>query len=207
MTLPRVLLADDHTLVLEGFRRLLDDQCELVGTVGDGRALLEAIPELKPDIVILDISMPVLNGIDAARVLKVKFPQVKEVFITMHADPANVRAAFEAGASAYLLKRCVGEELGQAIRAVRSGNFYVTPLVTKDVGYLLLLAWLGVWLAKKQENAGLLVEFAWFAGLIWLMNGWFGAYIEYLQAMVVILCARIIIKAELPLAGRRTGHA
>ncbi|TKB84560.1 MAG: response regulator transcription factor, partial [Nitrospira sp.] len=133
MTLPRVLLADDHTLVLEGFRRLLDDQCELVGTVGDGRALLEAIPELKPDIVILDISMPVLNGIDAARVLKVKFPQVKVVFITMHADPAYVRAAFEAGASAYLLKRCVGEELGQAIRAVRSGNFYVTPLVTKDV--------------------------------------------------------------------------
>ena len=133
MTLPRVLLADDHTLVLEGFRRLLDDQCELVGTVGDGRALLEAIPELKPDIVILDISMPVLNGIDAARVLNVKFPQVKVVFITMHADPAYVRAAFEAGASAYLLKRCVGEELGQAIRAVRSGNFYVTPLVTKDV--------------------------------------------------------------------------
>ena len=89
MTLPRVLLADDHTLVLEGFRRLLDEQCELVGTVGDGRALLEAIPELKPDIVILDISMPVLNGIDAARLLKVKYPHVKVVFITMHADPAG----------------------------------------------------------------------------------------------------------------------
>ena len=88
------------------------------------------------------------------------------------------------------------------------GWFWITPgWWLAYVGYLLLLAWLGVWLAKKQENAGLLVEFAWFAGLIWLMNGWFGAYIEYLQAMVVILCARIIIKAELPLAGRRTGHA
>ena len=133
MTLPRVLLADDHTLVLEGFRRLLDEQCELVGTVANGRALLEAVPQLKPDIVILDISMPVLNGIDAARVLKVKYPYIKIIFITMHADPAYVRAAFEAGASAYLLKRCVGEELGQAVRAVRSGNFYVTPLVTKEV--------------------------------------------------------------------------
>ena len=91
-----------------------------------GRALLDAIPKLKPDIVILDISIPVLNGIDVARLLKVKYPQVKVVFITMHADPAYVRAAFEAGASAYLLKRCVGEELGQAMRAVRSGNFYIT---------------------------------------------------------------------------------
>lgn len=127
MTKPRVLLADDHTLVVEGFRRLLEDQCQLVGTVGDGRSLLDAIPQLKPDIVILDISMPVLNGIDAARVLRTKHPQIKIVFITMHADPAYVRAAFEAGASAYLLKRCVGEELAQAMRAVRSGNFYVTP--------------------------------------------------------------------------------
>ena len=77
--------------------------------------------------------MPVLNGIDAARLLKVKYPQMKVVFIMMHADPAYVRAAFEAGASAYLLKRCVGEELGQAMRAVQSGNFYITPLVIKDV--------------------------------------------------------------------------
>ncbi len=133
MTKPRVLLADDHTLVVEGFRRLLEDQCQLVGTVGDGRALLHAVPQLKPDIVILDISMPVLNGIDTARVLRAKHPQIKIVFITMHADPAYVRAAFEAGASAYLLKRCVGEELAQAMRAVRSGNFYVTPLITREV--------------------------------------------------------------------------
>jgi DNA-binding NarL/FixJ family response regulator len=133
MTKPRVLLADDHTLVVEGFRRLLEDQCELVGTVGDGRALVDAVPQLKPDIVILDISMPVLNGIDASRVLRSKHPHIKVIFITMHADPAYVRAAFQAGASAYLLKRCVGEELAQAMRAVKTGNFYVTPLITKEV--------------------------------------------------------------------------
>jgi DNA-binding NarL/FixJ family response regulator len=133
MSLPRVVLADDHTLVVEGFRRLLEDKCDLVGTVGDGRALLEAVSDLKPDIIILDISMPVMNGIEAARRLKDTHPEVKTVFITMHADPAYVRAAFKAGASAYLLKRSVGEELSQALRAVESGNFYVTPLVTREV--------------------------------------------------------------------------
>lgn len=133
MSLPRVLLADDHTLVVEGFRRLLEDKCDLVGTVGDGRALLEAVGELKPDIIILDISMPVMNGMEAARRLKGKHPEVKIVFITMHADPAYVRAAFKAGASAYLLKRSVGEELSQALLAVDSGNYYVTPLVTREV--------------------------------------------------------------------------
>ncbi|WP_447599080.1 response regulator [Nitrospira sp. Nam80] len=133
MTLPKVLLADDHTLVVEGFRRLLENQCELVGAVADGRALLDAVPDLKPDIVIMDISMPVMNGIEAARRLKMKYPDIKILFITMHADPAYVRAAFKAGASAYLLKRSVGEELSQALRAVESGNYYVTPLVTREV--------------------------------------------------------------------------
>lgn len=133
MSLPKVLLADDHTLVVEGFRRLLEDQCQLVGTVSDGRALLEAVPNLKPDIVIVDIAMPVMNGIEAARRLKAKHPDVKILFITMHADPAYVRAAFKAGASAYLLKRSVGEELNHALRAVESGNYYVTPLVTREV--------------------------------------------------------------------------
>jgi DNA-binding NarL/FixJ family response regulator len=133
VTLPKVLLADDHTLVVEGFRRLLENQCELVGAVADGRALLDAVPDLKPDIVIMDISMPIMNGIEAARRLKMKYPDIKILFITMHADPAYVRAAFKAGASAYLLKRSVGEELSQALRAVESGNYYVTPLVTREV--------------------------------------------------------------------------
>jgi DNA-binding NarL/FixJ family response regulator len=95
--------------------------------------LLEAVPALKPDIVIVDISMPVMNGIEAARRIKAKHPDVKILFITMHADPAYVRAAFKAGASAYLLKRSVGEELSQALRAVEGGNYYVTPLVTREV--------------------------------------------------------------------------
>ena len=130
---PRLLIVDDiadNRIILS--RRLLRRGFDVVEASG-GYQALELIAQQSFDVVLLDISMPVLNGIDAARVLKVKFPQVKVVFITMHADPAYVRAAFEAGASAYLLKRCVGEELAQAIRAVRGGNFYVTPLVTKEV--------------------------------------------------------------------------
>ena len=133
MTKPRVLLADDHTLVLEGFRKLLQDECTLVGMAEDGRTLLELAAKLEPDIILLDISMPRLNGIDAARRLKQLLPSVKLIFVTMHADPAYVNAAFKAGASAYLLKRSALDELGQAIRAVLAGNCYVTPLVTKDL--------------------------------------------------------------------------
>ena len=98
MSKPRVLLADDHSLVLEGFRRILDDQCELVGMVEDGRALLEAVGRVHPDIVILDVSMPLLNGIDAATQLKKTHPAIKVIFVTMHADADYVRSAFEAGA-------------------------------------------------------------------------------------------------------------
>jgi DNA-binding NarL/FixJ family response regulator len=133
MTRPRVLLADDHTLVLEGFRKLLEEHCDLVGMVEDGRALLEAAPRLRPDIVLLDISMPLLNGIDAARRLRKLLPEVKVIFVTMHADPAYVSEAFKAGAAGYLLKRSAGAELARAIEAVSSGHFYVTPLVAKDL--------------------------------------------------------------------------
>ena len=133
MTKPTVILADDHTLVVEGFRRLLEEHCALLATVGDGRALLEEVARQTPDIVILDISMPVLNGIDAARQLKATYPGLKLVFVTMHADAAYIRAAFNAGASAYLLKGSLGEELGQALRAVQAGGYYVTPLITKEV--------------------------------------------------------------------------
>lgn len=133
MTRPTVILADDHTLVVEGFRRLLEEHCTLLATVGDGRALLEAVARQTPDIVILDISMPVLNGIDAARQLKATYPGIKLVFVTMHADAAYIRAAFKAGASAYLLKGSLGEELGQALRTVQGGGYYVTPLITKEV--------------------------------------------------------------------------
>jgi DNA-binding NarL/FixJ family response regulator len=133
MKKPRVLLADDHTFVLEGFKKLLEEQCELVGAVEDGRALVEAAGELQPDLVILDISMPRLNGIEAAKKLKKQLPGVKLIFVTMHAATAYVNEAFKAGASGYLLKQSASTELAQAVQSVMSDNFYVTPLITKDV--------------------------------------------------------------------------
>ncbi len=138
MAKPRVLLADDHSLVLEGFRRILDDQCELIGMVEDGRALLEAAQRVLPDMVILDISMPLLNGIDAATQLKKTQPSVKVIFVTMHSDADYVRSAFEAGASGYLLKRSAVDELEQAIRTVWAGHTYITPLIAKDLLDVLL---------------------------------------------------------------------
>jgi DNA-binding NarL/FixJ family response regulator len=141
----RILLADDHLLVLEGFRRILESQYELVGTVEDGRALLDAAKELQPDIVILDISMPLLNGIDAAAQLKKICPSTKIIIVTMHADTEYVRSAFEAGAMAYVLKRSAADELEQAIRVAVTGHSYITPLITKDM--------LNVFLSKSSETS------------------------------------------------------
>lgn len=145
MNKPKVLLADDHALVIEGFRRILEGQYDLVGTVEDGRALLEAARNLQPDIVILDVSMPLLNGIDAATHLKKIVPKAKLIFVTMHADTEYVRSAFEAGASAYVLKRSAVDELEQAIRAALAGHSYITPLITKDL--------LDVFLSKAPGKA------------------------------------------------------
>src|SRR5688572_27426602 len=111
MTKPRVLLADDHTLVLEGFRKLLEKDFDLVGTADNGRALVSEAERLKPQVILLDISMPLLNGLDAARQIKKVTPDVKLVFVTVHADAAYVREAFRAGASAYVLKRSAASEL------------------------------------------------------------------------------------------------
>ena len=146
MRKPRILLADDHTLVLEGFRRILEGHYELVGTVGDGYALLEAAKTMQPDIVILDISMPLLNGIDAAAQLKKICPKAKIIIVTMHANTDYVRSAFEAGASAYVLKRSAVDELEQAIRAVLEGHSYITPLITKEL--------VDVFLATGSEKSG-----------------------------------------------------
>lgn len=133
MSRPRVLLADDHTLVLEGFKKLLEEHCQVVGAVEDGRSLLDAAKQLRPDIVVLDISMPKLNGLDAARRLRKILPQTRLIFVTVHADPDYVTQAFKAGASAYLLKRSAGSELSQAIEAVKNGNYYVTSFIAKDL--------------------------------------------------------------------------
>lgn len=133
MKKPRVLLADDHTFVLEGFKKLLEDHCQVVGSVEDGRTLIETTLNLQPDLVILDISMPRLNGIEAAKKLKKQVPAVKLIFVTMHADMAYVDAAFRAGASGYLLKRSAATELMQAVQSVMNDKFYMTPLITKEV--------------------------------------------------------------------------
>ena len=133
MSRPRVLLVDDHTLVLDGFRKLLEDRCEIVGVAEDGRTLLRMAQELQPEIVTLDISMPQLNGVDAARMLKKILPRIKLIFVTMHADQAYVNEAFKAGAAGYLLKRSAGSELLQAIQSVMDGQCYVTPLVAKGL--------------------------------------------------------------------------
>lgn len=133
MTRPRILLADDHTLVLEGLRKILEDDFDVIDTVEDGRALVEAAQRLEPDVIVLDISMPKLNGMDAARQLRKLLPRTKLIFLTMHGDPTYANEAFRAGASGYLLKRSAASELIQAIQAVLKNQCYMTPAITKDV--------------------------------------------------------------------------
>src|SRR5262245_12664035 len=133
MTRPRVLLADDHRLLREAFTQLLEPACDVVGAVADGRALLAAAPELRPDIVVLDIAMPVLNGLDAARQLLREMPEVKVIFLTMSEDPDLAAEAFRAGASGYLLKNSAATELLQAIQEVFQGRSYVTPLAARGL--------------------------------------------------------------------------
>src|SRR5262249_54079045 len=128
-----VLLADDHTIVAEGLRSLLEGEFEFVGTVGDGRALLDAARKLKPDVIVADISMPLLNGLDAVRHLKRDGSTAKIIFLTMHTEPQLAAEAFRAGASGYLLKSSAGEGLITAIHEVVTGRAYVTPLITKDM--------------------------------------------------------------------------
>ncbi len=133
MKKPRVLMADDHSLILAGLRKLVEVESEVVGTVEDGRALVEAAQKLQPDLILLDISMPLLNGLEAARQLRVLVPESKLIFLTMHASPTYATEAFQAGASGYLLKRSAASELSVAIRSVLRGQHYLTPLITKDV--------------------------------------------------------------------------
>jgi DNA-binding NarL/FixJ family response regulator len=130
---PRVLLADDHTMLLDAFRRLLEPTCEVVGAVSDGRALLEAAPRLKPDVIVLDISMPLLNGMDACRQLQPRLPATKWVFLTVNEDPDVAVEAFRLGGLGYLLKSSAASELFLAIKKVMRGEPYITPLLTKGV--------------------------------------------------------------------------
>lgn len=133
MNKPSILLADDHTLFVEALHNVLEPEFTLVGEVGDGRALLEAAPRLVPDVILLDLSMPLLNGIDAAYQLKRLVPETKLLFLSMHGDATYVTEAFRAGAAGYVLKRSTATELLQAIRAVLRGQLYLSPMLAKDM--------------------------------------------------------------------------
>jgi len=130
---PRVLIADDMTLVAAGTRALLAPECEVVGTVADGRALLSRAELLRPDIIVMEMQLPLLNGLDALRYLARKVPDSKVVFLTVQAGSWHVAQAFKAGASAYVLKRSRPSELFEAIRTVLTGQWYLTPLIAKQV--------------------------------------------------------------------------
>lgn len=133
MSRPSILIADDHNIVVEGLRRLLDPEFDVAGTVKDGRELLAATKKLHPDVIVVDISMPNLNGIDAVRQIKKSHNEIKVVFLTMHADVAYAVSAFEAGASGYVLKHSAPDELVTAIREALRGRTYVTPLIAGEL--------------------------------------------------------------------------
>jgi DNA-binding NarL/FixJ family response regulator len=130
---PRILLADDHTMLLDAFRRLLEPRCEIVGTACDGRALIDLAASTQADVIVLDISMPGLNGMDACVQLRAKMPEVRLVFLTMNEDPDIAAEAIRLGASGYLLKSSASDELFTAIERALAGETYITPLVTKGV--------------------------------------------------------------------------
>jgi len=133
MKKPRVLLADDHKIVIDGLKSLLSDEFEIVGSVEDGRALVKKASTLYPDVIVADISMPQLNGIEAARQIKKIDKNIKIVFLTMHPDATYAANAFEAGASGFVLKHSASAELIRAIHEAIKGRTYVTPLVAGDL--------------------------------------------------------------------------
>ena len=133
MNRARVLLADDHQMVTEGLKNLLADDFEVVDAVEDGRALLAAAKRLRPDVIVADISMPQLNGIEALQQLKKHNPDVKVVFLTMHQNRAYARRALQAGASGFVVKHSASHELVMAIHAALKGQTFITPALARDV--------------------------------------------------------------------------
>ena len=132
MNRTKILLADDHKMFAQGLRALLEDEFELIGTVENGQALVDAAGQFNPDVIVADISMPVMNGLDAVRKLKAQGVTAKVIFLTMHADDRLLAEAFRCGGSGYVLKQSAGEELILAIRQVLAGRKYVTPLLAKE---------------------------------------------------------------------------
>ncbi|MBI4461134.1 MAG: response regulator transcription factor [Acidobacteria bacterium] len=133
MKKPRIVLADDHTLIVEALRKLLEEEFEVVGTASDGRAMLQVAAQVKPDVAVLDISMPLLNGLDAGEKLKSLHPEIKVIFLTQNRDPQCAAEAFRRNASGYLLKSSAASELTMAIREALQGRCYVSPLIAKGM--------------------------------------------------------------------------
>ena len=132
MTRARILIADDHKMFAQGLLGLLEDDFDLLETVADGQALVDAAQSLNPDVIIVDISMPVLNGLDAVRRLKHEGNSARVIFLTMHADDRLLAEAFRCGGVGYVLKQSAGEDLIHAIRQVLDGQKYVTPLIASE---------------------------------------------------------------------------
>lgn len=129
----KILLADDHSMVIDGLRRLLEPEYEVVGAVNDGRAVFPEVQKLKPDVVVIDISMPLLNGLDCTRQLRESGCTARVLILTMHPDATLAQEALSAGASGYLLKSSPGSELKGALREILDGRTYLSPSVTRDV--------------------------------------------------------------------------
>ena len=133
MSRPRILLADDHTLLLDAFKALLEPEFDVVATVVDGRTLLDECARLHPDVVVLDIAMPLLNGLDAGRQLRSRRDVPKLIYLTMNPNPDLASEALQFGASGYVLKSSAATELTQAIREALKGRSYITPLIAGEV--------------------------------------------------------------------------
>jgi DNA-binding NarL/FixJ family response regulator len=133
MAKPRVVLGDDHALILDGIRAVLQVHYDVVGQAKDGRALVQTAERLRPDVVVLDISMPLLNGFESAAQIKKNLPSAKLIFLSQHLNPAYLKHALKLGASGYVLKSGATEELHQAIETVLRGKTYISPAFGEDV--------------------------------------------------------------------------
>jgi len=146
----RILIADDHNLVAELCKRLLESEFDVVGMVGDGRALVRAAVKLKPDVIIVDVAMPILNGLDAGRQVKEMLPSVKLVYLTMNSDPEIAVEALARGASGYLLKTCASSEMVLAVREVLRGKTYLSRALSRDA--IDVLRWQHKQLVDENER-------------------------------------------------------
>ena len=141
----RVLLADDHVIILEALKKIVESACLVLGTAIDGRSLMSTAEKLRPEVIITDINMPNLNGLEACEWLRKRVPESKIIFLTVNEDRETAEEAIRRGASGYLLKKGATAELFKAIQCVAAGQIYVTPLITREP--------IGVFVSEAKNNA------------------------------------------------------